>query len=148
MIQNDLQINPDYFPLIAGQPDFGAPVVPADPTATTVVSLNGISGMLQILGDGTRINITPNPTTKEITISFTGTLLLGASGLVGDGASTTLTFTHNLGTTKIVVSIMKESDGQQQSTATWQATSANAVAVTFGAAPASNEMRVTVIGIP
>lgn len=64
---------------------------------------------------------------------------------VGNGAATSIAVTHGLGTKDVAVSLHKNSDDTGFVT-DWTATDANTVTLTFAAAPASGEHRVTVIG--
>jgi hypothetical protein len=87
-----------------------------------------------------------------------GGVVTGASGLfvdtsvvarkystnIGDGASTSITITHNLNTTDIIAAV-RDTSGNAVTT-DWQAASANTAVFTFTTAPASNAYRVTVIG--
>jgi hypothetical protein len=65
------------------------------------------------------------------------------SANIGNGSSTSIAVTHNLGTKDINVSLRKNSDDAGFIT-DWVATDANTVTITFAVAPASNEHRVTV----
>lgn len=64
---------------------------------------------------------------------------------VGNGSATSIAVTHGLGTKDVAVSLRKISDDAGFVT-DWTATDANTVTLTFAAAPASGEHRVTVIG--
>lgn len=68
-----------------------------------------------------------------------------ASALVGDGTSTQLIVTHNLGTVHVVVGLQDAATGTGVQT-DWRATSATTVELTFSVAPTLNQYRVTVIG--
>jgi hypothetical protein len=63
---------------------------------------------------------------------------------VGDGSSTSITITHNLGTVDVIAQLRDSSGNAVQTD--WQAATSNTVIVTFAAAPASNAYRVTVLG--
>lgn len=63
---------------------------------------------------------------------------------IGDGSATTITVTHNLNDTDVSVTAKEISSGELVST-TIVVTDANNVALTFGTAPASNAIRVTVL---
>jgi hypothetical protein len=67
------------------------------------------------------------------------------SASVGDGSSTSLAVTHNLGTKDVSVTVRLNSTDEAV-LADWVATDTNTVTVTFATAPASNAYRVTVIG--
>lgn len=64
---------------------------------------------------------------------------------IGDGATTDIAVTHNLGTTDVVVQV-KEVATSEVVLADVTITSANVVTIGFGTAPASNAYRVVVIG--
>lgn len=64
---------------------------------------------------------------------------------VGDGSSTSIAVTHNLGTKDVVVSVRRNSDDAAVLT-DWVATSTSVVTVTFAAAPTSSQYRVIVVG--
>lgn len=64
---------------------------------------------------------------------------------IGNGSSTSLAVTHNLGTTDVTVSI-KEVTGSALVEADIVVTDANTVTITFATAPTTNQFRVTVHG--
>lgn len=65
---------------------------------------------------------------------------------VGDGTSTTITVTHNLGTTDITISIIETASPYNAVITDWQRVDANSIKLLFGAAPTSGQYRVVVIG--
>lgn len=67
------------------------------------------------------------------------------SSTIGNGSSTSIAVTHNLGTKDVSVTTRQTSDDMMILT-DWVATDANTVTLTFNAAPASNSVRVVVIG--
>lgn len=67
------------------------------------------------------------------------------SANIGNGSATSITVTHGLGTKDVAISLRKNSDDTGFFT-DWTASDANTVTLTFAAAPASGEHRVTVIG--
>ena len=67
------------------------------------------------------------------------------SANVGDGSSTSIAVTHNLGTQDVVVAL-REVSSQALVQVDWVATSTNVVTLTFAVAPASNAFRVAVLG--
>lgn len=67
------------------------------------------------------------------------------SANVGNGSSTSIAVTHNLGTKDITVSLRQVSDDAGVIT-DWTATDTNTVTLSFATAPASNALRVTVTG--
>lgn len=64
---------------------------------------------------------------------------------IGDGSSTTITVTHNLGTLDVTVAVYLKSTGAQVFCDVVAATT-NTVTITFATAPASNTYRAVVIG--
>jgi hypothetical protein len=68
-----------------------------------------------------------------------------ASANIGNGASTSIAFAHNLGTQDITVSV-REVSSQAGILCDWVATDINTVTITFATAPATNAFRATVIG--
>ena len=68
-----------------------------------------------------------------------------ASAAIGDGTSTTLTFTHNLNTQDIVVSVY-DTATRTGVLCDWVANGVNTVQLTFGTAPTVGQYRVSVHG--
>lgn len=68
-----------------------------------------------------------------------------ASADVGNGTDTTLTFTHNLNTQDVVVSV-REKVTNAGVLCDWVANGVNTVQLTFGVAPTAAQYRVTVTG--
>lgn len=68
-----------------------------------------------------------------------------ASAAIGDNSSTTLTFTHNLNTRDVVVSVYDAST-YTGVICDWVANGVNTVQLTFGTAPSTGQYRVTVVG--
>lgn len=64
---------------------------------------------------------------------------------IGNGSSTSIAVTHNLGTKDVVVSFRQNSDDSYFLT-DWVATDINTVTATFAVAPTSNQHRITVVG--
>jgi hypothetical protein len=67
------------------------------------------------------------------------------SATIGDGSTTTITVTHNLGTQDVIVSV-RDASTNAVILADVVANATNTITVAFSAAPASNAYRVTVIG--
>lgn len=67
------------------------------------------------------------------------------SASIGNGAATSIAVTHNLGTKDVKVTVRQNSNDEHV-LADVVSTDINNVTITFAAAPASNAMRVTVIG--
>ncbi len=68
-----------------------------------------------------------------------------SSAAIGDGSSTTLTFTHNLNTQDVAVSVY-DAATRTGVICDWVANGVNTVQLTFGTAPTSGQYRVTVVG--
>lgn len=68
-----------------------------------------------------------------------------ASAAIGDGTSTTLTFTHNLNTQDVHVSVY-DTATRTGVICDWVANGVNTVQLTFGTAPTNGQYRVTVVG--
>lgn len=67
-----------------------------------------------------------------------------ASATIGDNSATTLTFTHNLNTQDISVSV-RDVAGNAGVLCDWVANGVNTVQLTFGVAPTTGQYRVTVV---
>lgn len=67
-----------------------------------------------------------------------------ASAAIGDGSSTTITFTHNLNTQDIAVS-MQDASSHVGVFTDWTASTVNSVQLTFSVAPTVGQYRVTVV---
>jgi len=67
-----------------------------------------------------------------------------ASAAIGDGTSTTLTFTHNLNSQDIAVSVY-DTATRTGVLCDWVANGVNTVQLTFGVAPTAGQYRVTVV---
>lgn len=98
--------------------------------AGTTFAVNNGSG---ILADGTSTRID----TSVVTTKYTAT--------IGDGASTSITVTHNLGTRDVVVALYDVSTYVEYEVDVTH-TSTNAVTLTFATAPAASSLRVVVHG--
>lgn len=72
-------------------------------------------------------------------------LVTKASFTIGNGVATAYTVTHNLGTKDIVVSLRLASNDEHVLADIISATN-NTATITFAVAPASNAIKVTVIG--
>lgn len=68
------------------------------------------------------------------------------AGLIGDGVETDIVVTHNLGTRDVTVCVYDASDFIELLPNSVERTSTNAVTVSFLVAPATDELRVVVIG--
>lgn len=67
-----------------------------------------------------------------------------ASATIGDGTTTTITFTHNLNTQDVTVAVKEVSTNAGVIT-DWVANGVNTVQLTFGTAPTTGQYRVTVV---
>ena len=67
------------------------------------------------------------------------------SAAIGDGSTTAIVVTHNLGTQNIIVSLRNVS-GYAGVDADWTATSSTTATITFATAPASGAIQVTILG--
>lgn len=68
------------------------------------------------------------------------------SSTIGDGSSTSISVTHNLGTKDVAVDIAEVGGSFRAVLAEVQKTTTNSVTILFDAAPASSSLRVTVLG--
>lgn len=68
------------------------------------------------------------------------------TGTVGDGLTTSFTFTHNLGTRYVTVQIFEASGPYGQVEADVEHTDANTATIRFASAPATGEYEVVVVG--
>ena len=75
----------------------------------------------------------------------TAVVVRKAAGTIGDGSTTSITVTHNLGTKDITVSI-REVATDAAVECDWVATSTTTATFTFAVAPATNSLRVTIHG--
>jgi hypothetical protein len=99
-----------------------------------------------IFGDGkTYTGGTGVTITGTVVAINTAIVARKASATIGDGSSTTLTFTHNLNTQDIDV-IVKEVATNTGVLTDWVANGVNTVQLTFGIAPTSGQYQVTVVG--
>lgn len=94
------------------------------------------------VGEGTGIVVNGNDVAIDPSV-----VMRGATGLIGDGATSTPTFSHNLSSSATLVSVFKVSDGAE-----WEPdklrTDNNTVTLDFGAyTPATDEFRVVVAAI-
>lgn len=64
---------------------------------------------------------------------------------VGDGSSTSIAVTHNLGTLDVLVQVFRKSDGAQVECDVTR-TSTNVVTLGFAVAPTAAQYRVVIIG--
>lgn len=74
------------------------------------------------------------------------TIALKHSAVIGDGAATQFTITHNLNTYDVCVEVMENSGTYNTVIADVERTSVNAVRISFVTAPTSNQYRVNIVG--
>lgn len=107
-----------------------------DTTSLTFTQTNGGTSYTE----GTGIDITGGVISIDLAVTARK-----ASAAIGDNSSTTLTFTHNLNTRDVVVSVYDAST-YTGVICDWVANGVNTVQLTFGVAPTTGQYRVTVIG--
>jgi hypothetical protein len=98
-----------------------------------------VTGVLPIANGGTNANTAAGARTS-----------LGVPGkyavTIGDGSATQITVTHSLGTDDTVISLRETGSPFNFVEADYQRVDSNSVKLLFAEAPASNSLRVTVIG--
>lgn len=65
---------------------------------------------------------------------------------IGDGAATSYTITHNLGTRDVTVSIIAVATPYAALQTDWQAATTNTIAIDFSTAPTTNQFRIVIHG--
>lgn len=108
-------------------------------TAAVNGGLNLSGGAFNVIA-GTAITVTAggvNVDTTKVPLKFSQT--------IGDGSTTAIVVTHNLGTSDINVSL-REISTNNGAIADWQATSSNTATITFATAPTAGQFRVTITG--
>jgi hypothetical protein len=102
----------------------------------------GLTYSTGVLAVGAGTGITVNA--DDIAIN-TSVVARKSSGDIGNGSSTSIAYTHNLGTKDVIVQLRLNST-DEAIIADWVATSTTQVTVTFASAPATNAVRITVLG--
>jgi hypothetical protein len=144
------------------------------PGALTVAAGNGLvknGNALDVNVDGVTLQITGDALSVknagiDLTTKVTGILPVGNGGTggnsvanaktslgfmtrfaqdIGDGSSTSISVTHNLGTLDVTVQIFRKSDGAQMECDV-TLTNTNTVTLGFAVAPTSAQYRVVVVG--
>jgi hypothetical protein len=108
-------------------------------SSTAGAGLTYTTGVLAV-GAGTGITVNAD----DIAIN-TSVVARKSSGDIGNGSSASIAYTHNLGTKDVIVQLRLNST-DEAIIADWVATSNTQVTVTFASAPASNAVRITVLG--
>lgn len=122
-----------------------------DTTSITINQFGG--GQLYSAGNGLDLTGSTFSVTADTGIAVTGsgvaidTSLVARKKLftVGDGASTALALTHNLGTKDVSVAVRLAST-DEAIIVDWTATDTNTVTLNFAVAPASNAIKAVVVG--
>ena len=122
-----------------------------------LVSVGGLSnpgGDVNLVGDGSFIEVTPNSETHELTISYIGSSGGGGSvnkysALIGDGVSSTITIlrsTHGCaGNRTNYARINEESTGEEVDCSITYSSNGDVI-FGFSVAPTTNEYRIVIIG--
>lgn len=112
------------------------------PTLTDLVAGNGLTktGNTLDVGAGTGITVAADSVAIDTTV-----VARKYAATIGDGSATSIAVTHNLGSKDVVVSF-RDASTDAAVVADWTATSTNVVTANFATAPASNAIRVAVIG--
>lgn len=108
-------------------------------SSTAGGGLTYTTGVLAV-GAGTGITVNAD----DVAIN-TSVVARKSSGDIGNGSSTSIAYTHSLGTKDVSVTLRLNST-DEMIIADWVATSTSQVTVTFAVAPASNAVRITCIG--
>jgi hypothetical protein len=100
-------------------------------TGNTLAVVAAPSGGITVSGSGVAVD--------------TSTVARHVAASIGNGSSTSIAVTHNLGTQDISVTVIRVSDRAMVLT-DWVATDVNTVTLTFATAPSAGQYRVVVIG--
>lgn len=130
---------------------FTAGVLSVDAIDLDSSSGGGVTGILPIANGGTNASTESQARTNLAATSPTGAntstpvLARVANKVIGDGASTSFTVTHNFGTRAVVVQVF-DSSSYDTVIADVVRTTTDSVTVSFSVAPASNAFTVVVTG--
>lgn len=110
------------------------------------ITLGSTSLTFTQIGSGTTYTGSGGVTVAGSVISLdTAVAARRAAAAIGDGVSTTLTFTHNLNTQDIAVGV-RETSTNIGVLCDWTANGVNTVQLTFATAPSAGAYRVVVVG--
>jgi hypothetical protein len=108
-------------------------------SGTPTFSAANISGQVGIGAGGTGANTAP-----------LARAALGAAGkyasTIGDGTTTSIVVTHNLGTTDVSIQVYDTTNSNEVAFPNMQVTTTNTITLVFATAPATNQFRVVVVG--
>jgi hypothetical protein len=128
-----------------------APVMGTD--VITIVQFGAVTSYtaslgIQLVGSDFRAQVVAGGGIQAVSGGLqvdTGVVARKFSGTIGDGSSTALAVTHNLGTKDVQVSI-RDAATDAAVWADWVATTTNAITINFAVAPSASAYRVTIIG--
>jgi len=101
---------------------------------TAVGTLYGGTGATSISSARTNLSSTSFPLPQKYAAN------------IGDGSTTSIVVTHNLGTQDVMIAIRDNTSPYAYYFPTWQATDTNNITVVFTVAPTTNQYRVVVMG--
>ena len=106
------------------------------------------SGGLQLVGSAFSVKLPASSglATDASGLKVDATIPRKYAGTIGDAASTSIVVTHNLGTQDVHVTLRAAASPYDIQYASVECTSTNTVTCKFATAPATNSIRVTVIG--
>jgi hypothetical protein len=125
--------------------------------ATNAANTNGGIALKRLAADNTtrrdaelNYNVTSNrwETVQGVTTSAPNTFTVAnkVTATIGDGSSTSIAITHNLGTKDVIVALRDTGTDSLAVLTDPVATSVNVVTLSFAVAPTTNQYTVTIIG--
>ena len=119
-------------------------IVSASETAEGIIEL----ATQAEVNTGTDTSRAVTPATLQSKLGVTGTLnnAVSFTQLIGDGVATSITVTHNIGRQHVVSQVFEVADGMTKVGCEIENTSATTTTFKFNTAPASNALRVVIIG--